>query len=76
GLDVLRQAIAELLGEDVFVGTLRLPPRLGRLRAQLFELGAGQSEAPDEEGCTLLQVRQPPAELNRRARRAGWPPAE
>lgn len=43
GLDLLRQAIAELLGEDLFVGTLRLPQRLGRLRAQLFELGAVQS---------------------------------
>lgn len=29
GLDLLRQAIAELLGEDLFVGTLRLPQRLG-----------------------------------------------
>ncbi|TES10018.1 ribosome rescue GTPase HflX [Pseudomonas aeruginosa] len=76
GLDLLRQAIAELLGEDLFVGTLRLPQRLGRLRAQLFELGAVQSEAHDEEGCTLLQVRLPRAELNRLASRAGWQPAE
>ncbi|PYB20149.1 GTPase HflX, partial [Pseudomonas aeruginosa] len=45
-------------------------------RAQLFELGAVQSEAHDEEGCTLLQVRLPRAELNRLASRAGWQPAE
>ncbi|OSO74654.1 GTPase HflX, partial [Stutzerimonas stutzeri] len=36
GLDLLRQAVAELLGDDLFVGTLCLPQRLGRLRAQFF----------------------------------------
>lgn len=49
GLDLVRQAIAELLGNDLFVGTLRLPQRLGRLRAQFFELSAVQRETHDEE---------------------------
>jgi GTP-binding protein HflX len=40
GLELLEQAIAELLGSDLFVGTLRLPQRFARLRAQFFELGA------------------------------------
>lgn len=39
GLELLRQAVAELLGEDLFVATLQLPQRLGRLRAQFFALG-------------------------------------
>jgi GTPase len=39
GLDLLRQAVAELLGADVFSGTLRLPQQLSRLRAQLFAWG-------------------------------------
>ncbi len=49
GLELLEQAIAELLGNDLFVGTLRLPQRFARLRAQFFELGAVQKEEHDEE---------------------------
>lgn len=74
GLELLEQAIAELLGEDLFVGTLKLPQRLGRLRAQFFELGAVQSEQHDEAGDTLLAVRLPRVELNRLVSREGWQP--
>ncbi|SDT30108.1 ribosome rescue GTPase HflX [Pseudomonas oryzae] len=76
GLDLLRQAVAELLCEDLFAGTLRLPQRLGRLRAQLFALGAVQEESHDEEGAALLRVRLPRTELNRLASREGWVPDE
>jgi GTP-binding protein HflX len=76
GLDLLRQAIAELLGEDLFVGTLRLSQRLGRLRAQFFALNAVQSEAHDENGDILLAIRLPRVELNRLVSRAGWEPQE
>lgn len=71
GLDLLRQAVAELLGDDLFVGTLCLPQRLGRLRAQFFELGAVQCETHDEEGGSLLEVRLPRVELNRLISREG-----
>lgn len=71
GLGLLRQAVAELLGDDLFVGTLRLPQRLGRLRAQFFELGAVQRETHDEEGGSLLEVRLPRVELNRLISREG-----
>jgi len=71
GLDLLRQAVAELLGDDLFVGTLCLPQRLGRLRAQFFELGAVQRETHDEEGGSLLEVRLPRVELNRVISREG-----
>jgi len=76
GLELLRQALAELLGDDLFVGTLCLPQRLGRLRAQFFELGAVQSEGHDEEGGSLLAVRLPRIELNRLVSRAGLQPSE
>ena len=76
GLDLLRQAIAELLGEDLFVGTLRLPQRLGRLRAQFFEMNAVQDEKHNEVGDTLLAIRLPRAELNRLVSRAGLVPQE
>jgi len=71
GLDLVRQAIAELLGNDLFVGTLRLPQQLGRLRAQFFELSAVQRETHDEEGGSVLEVRLPRIELNRLISREG-----
>ncbi|MCQ4347593.1 GTPase HflX [Pseudomonas stutzeri] len=74
GLDLLRQAVAELLGEDLFVGTLCLPQRLARLRAQLFAAGAVQEEEHDEQGAILLKVRLQRAELNRLVSREGWRP--
>ena len=67
---------AELLGEDLFVGTLHLPQRLGRLRAQLFAINAVQREAHDESGDMLLDLRLPRAELNRLVSREGLKPAE
>ncbi|AMA47324.1 ribosome rescue GTPase HflX [Pseudomonas monteilii] len=74
GLELVGQAIAELLGDDLFVGTLRLEQQLSRLRAQFFELGAVQSEEHDEEGSSLLAVRLPRVELNRLVSRAGLEP--
>lgn len=72
GLDLLQQAIAELLGNDLFVGRMRLPQNLGRLRAQLFGLGAVQSESHDEEGGSLLDVRVQRVELHRLISREGF----
>ncbi|MGL4318848.1 MAG: ribosome rescue GTPase HflX [Pseudomonas sp.] len=76
GLELLRQAVAELLGEDLFVGTLRLPQRLGRLRAGFFALNAVQGEEHDEEGAILLAIRLPRVELNRLVSREGMQPQE
>lgn len=76
GLDLLRQAVAELLGDELFVGTLRLSQRYARLRAQFFKLGAVQSETHDEEGCSLLAVRLPRVEFNRLVSREGMQPLE
>jgi GTP-binding protein HflX len=76
GLDLLKQAIAELLGDDLFVGTLCLSQRFARLRAQFFQLGAVQSEEHDEEGQSLLAVRLPRVEFNRLVSREGLQPLE
>ena len=76
GLPLLRQAIAELLGDDLFIGTLQLPQRLARLRAQFFDLGVVQSESYNEDGSSLLAVRLPRIELNRLVSRAGLEPQE
>ncbi|MBF8727592.1 ribosome rescue GTPase HflX [Pseudomonas putida] len=74
GLELVGQAIAELLGDDLFVGTLCLEQRFARLRAQFFDLGAVQGEAHDEEGRSLLSVRLPRVELNRLVSREGMEP--
>ena len=76
GLPLLKQAIAELLGDDLFVGTLHLPQDLARLRAQFFALGAVQSENHADDGSSLLAVRLPRIELNRLVSRAGLLPLE
>ncbi|MCW3147217.1 GTPase HflX [Stutzerimonas stutzeri] len=76
GLELVREAIAELLGSDLFVGTLRLPQGMGRMRAQLFELGAVQDEKHDEVGDSLLSVRLPRVELHRLLSREGLQPNE
>ncbi|AIR88303.1 ribosome rescue GTPase HflX [Pseudomonas cremoricolorata] len=74
GLELVGQAIAELLGDDLFVGTLRLEQQYARLRAQFFSLGAVRSEAHDEQGSSLLDVRLPRVELNRLVSREGLEP--
>jgi GTP-binding protein HflX len=76
GLPLLKQAIAELLGNDLFIATLQLPQRLARLRAQFFAVGAVQSEEHAEDGSSLLAVRLPRIELNRLVTRAGLKPLE
>ncbi|MDD1975642.1 ribosome rescue GTPase HflX [Pseudomonas tussilaginis] len=76
GLELVGQAIAELLGDDLFIGTLRLEQRFARLRAQFFALGAVQGEEHDDEGSSLLAVRVSRVELNRLVSREGLKPAE
>ncbi|MBH3427621.1 ribosome rescue GTPase HflX [Pseudomonas alkylphenolica] len=76
GLELVGQAIAELLGDDLFIGTLRLGQRFARLRAQFFALGAVQGEEHDDEGSSLLAVRVSRVEFNRLVSREGLKPAE
>ncbi|MBB3331208.1 GTP-binding protein HflX [Halomonas campaniensis] len=59
GLELLAQALAERLADDVIDLSLSLAPEQGKLRAGLHELGAVREEAFDDQGHTLLQVRLP-----------------
>ncbi len=65
GCDLLRQAIAELVGEDMVTEELTLEPDQGRLRAALHRLGAVETEDYDEYGVAHLSVRLPRADWNR-----------
>jgi len=59
GLELLAQALAERLADDVLEFSVTLAPEQGRLRAALHELGAVREEAFEEQGGTRLQVRLP-----------------
>jgi len=65
GLDLLVQAIAELLGEDMLQDQLKLNADQGRLRAMLYEQNAVLSERYCDDGSSDLEVRIPKADLFR-----------
>ncbi|SBS30135.1 GTPase HflX [Marinomonas spartinae] len=71
GIDLLQQAIAEILAVDVLDETLILPSELGRLRAMLFEQGAVRSECYDDFGRSVLEVRLPRKDYLQILSRAG-----
>jgi GTP-binding protein HflX len=53
GLDLLRQALGELLGGDRVQSELHLPLSAGRLHARLKAAGAIAGETVDEHGWRL-----------------------
>lgn len=59
GIELLEQAIAELLSEDIVNETIVVPSTQGRFRAMLFEQGAVRSEHYDEQGRSVLELRLP-----------------
>ncbi|MCL4110185.1 UNVERIFIED_CONTAM: hypothetical protein GTU68_026705 [Idotea baltica] len=65
GLDLLQQAIAELLGQDMVEQSLSISPTQGRLRAALYKLGAVVDEEHTEDGVAHLQIRLARADWNR-----------
>ncbi len=71
GLAALAGAIAERAGTARLQRRLRLPPAAGRLRSRLFALGAVTGESVDADGCSVLDVLIPQADLDRLARHEG-----
>ena len=67
GLEIIPQAIAELLGRDVIAGDLVLDPAKGRLRARLYAAGAVISEAQREDGSALLSIKMSALDFQRLA---------
>lgn len=56
GMDLLKQAIAELLTKRVVHTRVTLQPSQGRLRAKLYALGVIQAESVDDEGNWVLDL--------------------
>ncbi|RJE76241.1 GTPase HflX [Pseudoalteromonas citrea] len=59
GVELLSDAISELLAKKIFSESLCIPPSFGRLRGALFNLSAVQQESYDEQGNWLIDVRVP-----------------
>jgi len=65
GVELLSQAVSELLGQDMVSEELELKPDQGGLRAALYRLGAVESENYGDDGVAHLQVKLPRADWNR-----------
>ncbi len=65
GIDLLIDAVRELLSGDMFSETIYLQPELGRLRARFYELNAVKQEQACDDGGSLLTVRMPSSDFNR-----------
>ncbi len=65
GLELLRDAISELLAGAFLVETLIIKPEQARLRSQLYESGFIESEEIEESGVWKLRVRLPKDDLDR-----------
>lgn len=65
GLELLQQAVTELLAGEIVSETLIVPPMRGKLRSQLYERGVVEVESVDDLGNYEIGVRLPKADLKR-----------
>jgi GTP-binding protein HflX len=65
GTDLLLDALAELVGDDMVSARVDLTPGQGRVRAVLYALGAVRGEEHGDDGVAHLDVRLPRAEWDR-----------
>ena len=76
GLDLLAQAIAERLGDDIVQERIQLDYAEARLRAQFYAAGAVLGEQIGEDGRQQLEVRLQRSDFNRLLKREGWLPEQ
>jgi GTP-binding protein HflX len=65
GVDLLLEAIGELLGGKMADAVLLIAPNQAKLRSQLYEQGYIEEEQINEEGLYQLRVRMPAQDLER-----------
>lgn len=65
GLEELRQALVELLGDKMFEGQVRLTSQMGSLRARFHRANAVMEETYQDDGGCVLLLRLPEMDLNR-----------
>ncbi|WP_105253688.1 ribosome rescue GTPase HflX [Pseudoalteromonas sp. T1lg75] len=71
GVELLKQAISELLAKQMLNTLLCVPPSQGRLRGALYNLNSINKEDYDEHGNWLLQVKVPMSEWNKLKKEIG-----
>lgn len=57
GIDLLKQAIGQILSKSSYITSVTLPPGEGRLNAKLHALGLIEEENFDEQGNCLLSIK-------------------
>lgn len=65
GIDLLIQAVAELLTDDIYQGSIHLNPSMGSFRARLYRHNAVQEEVYNSDGSCDLAIRIPDTDLKR-----------
>jgi len=65
GIDLLLEAVGEMLGEEVVCQILRLSPAQGKLRARFYERGAVTRESVNDQGQVVLSVKLPKSDFER-----------
>ncbi|NMP17026.1 MULTISPECIES: ribosome rescue GTPase HflX [unclassified Thalassotalea] len=65
GLELLSQALTEVLATDIVEYRLKIPPTAGKWRGTLYELNCIKDEQYDEQGNCLLDVTLPLREWNK-----------
>ncbi|KZZ58089.1 MAG: GTPase HflX [Oleiphilaceae bacterium] len=76
GTDLLFDAVAELLSDEVMHCILRLRPEQGRLRAMLFESNHVIQEEYDDKGMARVEVRLQTSDFERMLKRCNVPRAD
>lgn len=64
GLELLEQALTELLATEIVKYSLKIPPVAGKLRGALYELNCITQEHFDELGNCLMDIKMPLREWN------------
>ena len=71
GMGLLEEAIGEHFDDSMVLHRLRLPASAGRLRAELFDIGAVSAEHSNDQGELILDVELRQRALEDLLRRAG-----
>ncbi|EZQ18580.1 MULTISPECIES: ribosome rescue GTPase HflX [Halopseudomonas] len=74
GLELLAQAVAERLGDDIVQQSVVLEHAEARLRAQFYAAGAVTAERIAADGRQELDLRLQRSDFNRLLKREGWQP--
>jgi len=73
GLELINQAIGELISQSLFEQTIELTPEESQLRAHLYDYGAVLNEEFNEDGHMLLTVRLEQDDFQKMLSKAGIP---